>query len=500
MEADLTRRTFAALAGTAAGLAFAQGAGRALATETAEPAEAVAEELQADVLVIGGGVSGLAAAVEACDRGLDVVVLEKLDALGGNGPITSGVFGFDTARQRELGIECDLGELVCEEQAICTYREDSLIFKDMALASADNIEWLASHGVPFSGDVDDFVPGYGHHVFHWWGDKTGQTYVDAMSAEAQTLGATVLTATPAVHLVMEGDAVRGAVAQSSDGTLIQVNAKAVILATGGWLNNKEKMRSLGYADDTYLEDSLPGHDGDGLRMAVEAGAPDLSLKACYVEEAHLSDLTWPLPTNDFTQGGYPLWVNQRGERFVNEWCSHEVVAYGSNAVRSQPKAFTVFDQVVAEQAGMAAVEEILAHNDRGDKVKADTLEELAEKLGIDAETLGQTVARYNQLCEDGRDADFGKDPSRLMPVATSPFYGMRLTTDILCSVGGIHTDRDMRAITLLGEPIEGLYAIGVDGCELYRETYTINLPGTANGNNINSARAAVHHIATTLGV
>lgn len=486
------------MAGAAAGAAACVAPAAALADEATAELEEYAEELDVDVAIVGAGVAGLAAAMQAADLGLNALVLEKNDVAGGNSNVTSGIFCYNTPRQKELGIELDLGAMVKEEQQLYNFTNDSLLFRDLALASADNIEWLESHGVPFSDVIDDFN-GYGHlDCFQWWGDKTGATYLDAALSELDRLGVQIRTSTPARHLVQEEDGtVTGVVAEGPDG-LVLVRAHAVALATGGWLQNEEKMTRLGYDPEVCTIFSNPGHDGDGVRMAVEAGAEDLTLRSTYVEEPHLSDLDWPLPTNDLTDHGLTLWVNQDGERFVDEWCMKDVLGLGANAIHSQAKAFTVFYQALAEQVGIDAVDEIMSHNAYGDKAKADTLEELAEVLGFDADVFSQTVTRYNELAEKGDDEDFDKDPSKLIPVAAAPFYACRLTSDMLTSIGGIPITRNFEVTTLRRENIAGLYAIGVDGCQIYRDTYAFNLPGTADANNIHSARVAMKHIAQNL--
>lgn len=456
----------------------------------------VDEAREVDVVIIGAGMSGLSAAMEAGDQGLDCVVLEKQAAAGGNGPLTSGIFGYNTKYQKALGIELDLGALLQKEQPVWNYRTDALTFLDMANASADNLEWLEGHGVTFTGVVDDYMPGIdGEMTNHWWGEETGATYVNAALAELERMGIALELETPAVELIKEGDAVTGVYAERADGSVLQIMAKAVVIATGGWLNNFEKMASLGITEDRYWCDCLEGHDGDGLALAVAAGAPDLSLRAAYVGNAHLSGLAFPPPTEDLTLHGAGMWVNQDGERFVNEAVGMQVPAFSSNAVLSQKDAFVVFDQTVADTIGQEKIDEVMASNDAADKWKADTLDELAAAMGVNAEQLAASVARYNELCEAGTDSDFGKKSDCLVGLVQGPFYGCRLILDLLCSIGGIHTNRSMQVIDMLHNPIEGLYAIGVDGCELYRETYTINVPATANAANIHSGRVAIRHIA-----
>lgn len=504
-KTDIDRRRFikggafiggsALVAGVAGRLTAGKEVPAAWALEAEDTDLDIIETREVDIVVVGAGMSGLAAGMEAGDRGLSCVVLEKLTEPGGNGPITSGIFGYKSSYQEQQGIDVDLGFILCEEGKTFAYLNDALAFRDMALASAGDIEWLESHGVGFSGVVDGYLVGsHALSTQHWWANESGSSYVDAAVSELDRMGVELLLETPAVKLVLEDGAVKGVVAKSENG-YVEFRAKGTILATGGWLNNVEQMERLGYAQDTLWVDCLDGHDGDGLRLAMEAGAVDLSVSAGYVGNACLSDQGFPAPTDDLVINGKTLWVNQNGERFVDESVGSLIPAYSSNALFSQGgKAFVVFDQTLADQIGQSIIDEVMGANSKQDKWIEDTVDALAEDMGVDPERLKATVTRYNELAAAGVDTDFCKAADCMTAVAEAPFYAARLNYDYLCSVGGIHTDRNMRVIDLLRRPIEGLYAIGVDGCELYKDTYTINIPASCNGNNVYSGRQAVRSI------
>ena len=127
----------------------------------------------------------------------------------------------------------------------------------------------------------------------------------------------------------------------------------------------------------------------------------------------------------------------------------------------------------------------------GDNVyKADTVEELARLQGLDGAALAATVARYNELCAQASDDDFNKSAANMVALATAPFYIFRQDLAFWTSIGGVDTNRKMEVVTPRGEVISGLYAAGTDGCNLYRETYTMSVPASCNANNCNSGRTA----------
>ena len=169
-----------------------------------------------------------------------------------------------------------------------------------------------------------------------------------------------------------------------------------------------------------------------------------------------------------------------------------------NAVHTQAESYLVMSKdVIDEFVSRTGYEGLQADMDEaaaqcpGDNVyKADTIKELAELQGLDAAVFEATVKRYNELCDKAVDEDFNKDAAELVPIKTAPFYIFRQDMAFWTSIGGIDTNRKMEVVTAKGEPIPGLYAAGTDGCNLYRETYTMSIPASCNANNCNSGRIA----------
>lgn len=173
---------------------------------------------------------------------------------------------------------------------------------------------------------------------------------------------------------------------------------------------------------------------------------------------------------------------------------------------TQRAVYSVFDRAIAEAALGAAgdaetldkMDAAVADGTEPDPVRAGTVAEAAEKAGLDAEALQASIDRYNELCAAGGDADFGKDAALMVPIQTAPFYVVKMNQYCLMSIGGIRCDANARVLTDKKQPVEGLYAVGTDGCMLYRNIYTINVGGTCNANNVNSGRAAANHAHTLI--
>ncbi|MEC4184008.1 FAD-binding protein [Adlercreutzia sp. R21] len=511
-ETGVSRRHFLQGAGLAAASVAAAGMLGGCAangkeetlSETGDAAAAYepTESMDVDIVVVGSGSSGVAATVQAAELGANTLLLEKKDITGGNGRLTEGMFAINSQMQKDAGVGADVTftDIIAAEQEFFNYRINNLLWKDMVDASGDNIDWMASHGVQFSGVVDDYHGLGKFDCFHWFDNNgSGSCYIDPMIESAQSLGATVMTETPALDLIIEDGAVRGLYAEKADGGILQVNAKAVILTSGGYAQNEDIMLERGW-DLTYSHNNgVEGHDGDGLRMANSAGAHDVSRERCFLREAYSFGIDFFADMSQtIHRGGPVLWVNQDAERYSNEGCGSFVPQCVGNAVHTQTASYMVLSKDVIDTfVGRTGYEGLMADMDDaaaqcpGDNVyKADTIKELAELQGLDAATLQATVDRYNELCDKGADDDFNKDAENLVALKTAPFYIFRQDMAFWTSIGGIDTNRKMEVVTSRGEAIPGLYAAGTDGCNLYRETYTMSVPASCNANNCHSGRVA----------
>lgn len=464
----------------------------------------VCENLTCDVLVVGGGPSGLTAAVQAAELGLKTIIIEGTPAFGGNGPNTEGVFGVDSDMQKAQGLTIDMCQIIDSECKAFNYNIDPLKWKDLIDNSGDNINWLQAHGVGFSGIIDE-CKGYarGMKPFHWFrkresdGRGDGNLLVDPLIESAKKLGVTMFTCTRGKELITADGRVCGIYAENTETKdIIKIGSGAVILATGGFADNDEMMADRGFNVECVYHRGNPGHNGDGIRMAVEVGAADMSRMRTYLDKLYIYPLG-PYSSTTVYVGmkGLTMWTNENGERFVDENCGEVDSCFCGTAVRTQKHVFTLFDSAFVEAYKDSANElqadiQTLIKADLGNCFTAETIEELAEKAGMDKSTLCANVDRYNEMCNRGEDVDFAKEASKLIPIKTAPYYLIRLDMGIWTSLGGLHTNRKFEVLTPMEERIPGLYCVGVDGCELYRDCYTHTVPGSANGNNINSGRTA----------
>lgn len=477
-------------------------------SETAEQAANVitpSETRDCDVCVVGAGISGLAACVQAAQEGASVICIEAAGATGGNGSGVEGTFAQGSPLQKQQGIEFAFSSLIAQEMAATQYRVDGRLWRDLYDKSGDNIAWLIEQGVEFNGEVNDYGTGAGIVSMHWYKDgKAGVGYVPPMTAKAEELGVEFLLSTKAEHPVMENGSVVGVLAQNSKGDWIQINAKAVILATGGFGADSEMLSRIGYNPENIWYYGSPTNDGGGWRIALEAGGKDFSHQAADNAHAYIRALPHEgpvdMPNCGMSMSGYMIWINEQAERFCREDCGAVNFCQQNPPRWNQKEWYFVFDTSIYDavcemygvkvEDGRKILEESLKTNEGNSLYKADTIEGLGEYFGIDGAKLAAEIEKYNNYCAAGFDEDWCKDKQWLIPMTEGPFYITKPETLFLMTIGGIATDRSGRVTNEDGAEIPGLYAVGVDGCMLYRNVYTIDAPGSCSGNAVNMGRTA----------
>jgi fumarate reductase flavoprotein subunit len=495
--------------GSGGGSSAAGGSGETAGADEASTGRSVVETLECDVLIAGVGISGLVAAVQCGENGLKVIAIEKQAAIGGNGKFTEGVFAVDSPLQKELGIEVDRSYIMHKELQVSQYITGGEQWTTFLDNSGPNIQWLLDQGCEFSA-VSDGEGVAEYPVIHFWKNKkAAEAAFPYLEAKAEGYGVEIRASTPFDGLIVEAGAVKGAYAKNEKGEDIQINAsKAVILATGSYSDNEEYLLQRGWSLDGVTLGTV--YTGDGIRAATEdAGAKSFVPYATFNATNHMGDFYYQdmFTYHAMSNPGDVLFVNENAARFIYETYAQENYMIQCVPVLTEKKVFSVFDRSTLEKwAGDDSLypiegytpmdlEAIDASTDPALSV-AQSLDELATKSGLDAAKLKATINRYNENCELGLDRDFGKESSYLLPIKNPPFYAARITSAPGVMIGGIETNINSQVVDMKKNPIPGLYAVGVEGCMLYRNIYTFDTAcAGANANNINSARVAANHIA-----
>lgn len=475
---------------------------------TATEPEQIDETMDCDIVIVGAGCSGLAACVQAADGGAKVICLEAMSSAGGGAGGVEGLFAVGSSLQKEQGIEVSVGELVRTELVQNQYRNSSLVIKDLIRTSGEDIDWLADHGVLF-GTVDNYV-GF-HPIFHWFETLNGaESYIPQMHDAAEAGGVEFVFNTHADSLVIADDgSVAGVYATKDESSVLQVNAKAVILATGGFCENLELMEQAGFHMDNLIAGGMYG-DGSGYAMASSVGAAGNIENAGFLGSVSVPGL--PL----FYEGGYfcqvmnpifnvptVIWVDGKGERIVNEDLSIDNHMVSANLGKTQDAIFILLDEAMmdayinGDEQGKAELELAL---EKGIFVKADGWEALANAAGIDPQMLVETISTYNAYCDEKKDEEFNKAPEYLIPYATEgTVYAITTKVAASKSVGAVKTNRSFQVVNRSNEAIPHLYAIGTEGAMIWANVYTMNISGSCGAHNVYSGRtAALHAIETYL--
>ena len=464
------------------------------------------------ICVIAGGPSGLSAAVQAAEKGMKVIVLEKAAAVGGAANMGMGPLGIGTRYQKAQMVDITVEKAFNMFMEYTHYQVDARLVKRYFSQSASTIEWLESMGVEFEGAYRYFPQSECTWHIVKSGQKIGPRAASFMNKalynKALELGVQFLLETRGLHIVKEDGAVTGVLAETSSGEKIRVNCKAAVIATGGAGANPEMIyKETGY---TFGKDmfnfAIPGITGDGLRMAWEAGVDHVPVR---MEQAAMMVGVEGLPdsvSNIFFQPN--LLVNAFGKRFMNEEYMQNTT-FLSNAVSNQKDrtSYSIVDDSIVRdyiRKGVDVVSMVRSETDVSDfydgirmaqenhyeyPVVADTIEELAEKLGADPEILRETVDEYNTFC-DTTDTQFFKPGRYLKPIYQAPFYACKIGPGAYGTVGGIRINENCEACDSDFYPIPGLYAAGADACNLYNDSYMFLLPGNSMGFAVNTGRIA----------
>ena len=472
-------------------------------------------DLTADVVVVGGGGAGLSAAIAAAEQGGSVVLIEKTMVLGGNTILSGGKWnaadpeiqgrtetvggqidtlkgyldkdpatypaGYDeTLRllQEEIRtylagdttymfdsielhiIQCYEGGLRQDLDGNWIYGDYDLV-RTFATESLPVLHWIQQNWeMPFQDNVTTVYGGLwkrGHSPINE--QSKGSGYFESGRAYADKLGVTFLFETAAKKIVMDGGRAVGIEAVMTDGTPVTLHAnKGVIIATGGYGGSVELVKEYNNywpaLPEEITTNNAPGVTGDGIFMCRDVGADLVGMG--FVQ---LMALSHPVTNGNTGLNSNPeqtLYVNEEGVRFVNEYAARDVIAAAAFA-QTDGMFFSIDD---IDTAHIRYTDEQLAGwVAQGYIWTADTLEGLAEQIGIDPAVLVATVDQYNGYVQAGKDPDFGKEVMDAT-IKTGPFYATPHKPNIHHTMGGVHINTGAEVVSTEGSVIPGLYAAG----------------------------------------
>ncbi|MDJ0928079.1 MAG: FAD-dependent oxidoreductase [Gammaproteobacteria bacterium] len=427
-----------------------------------------------DVVVIGAGIAGLSAALEAGQTGARVVVLDINSVGGGHAVMAGGLFMVDTPLQQARGIE-DSVDLAVADMLAWGEDADAEWVRRYAAASRPEVhDWLAGLGVEFTlllpAPGETSVP-----RFHFARGAAVNVVVPIMKATLALENVEFRFNTAATGLARDARGNWRVVTrdQRSDATGT-ITAGSVIVATGGFEGNLDRVRANWHADVDMPARLLNGAGrfatGSGLDLGAATGAAMSRLDHQTIFVTGFPDPRDPSGEHGLlAQNPIAIYVNREGQRFMNEAVARKTLEQTVLAMPEQAY-WLIFDATGRKRLMVRGApwlnrntieQEILGNADVVSR--AETLADLATAAGLPPDTLGQTVARYNEHIEAGEDADFGRfgaGDKLPKPISEPPFYAWRLYPMTRKSMGGLVIDHDTAVLDPNGEPIPGLFAAG----------------------------------------
>jgi succinate dehydrogenase/fumarate reductase flavoprotein subunit len=451
-------------------------------------------DLEVDVIVVGYGSAGSAAAISAHDAGASVILLEKMPHLGGNTGVAGGNM---TIPKNPEAFKKHLKTLVFEtvEPELIDTFVDGLMqnpdwFKEMGAAlrrfavppasCSTYIPDVTFPGVPGAEDVAVYCIKESDVATSPCG---GQRLMQVMSRQVEKRNIRVMLSTPAKELIQNQNKEIVGILAESEGKEIAIKAKkGVILTCGGFENNPELKRDFLSPKFMHFSGNA-GNTGDGLKMVQKVGASlwhlGIHLARCGMKVPGFEATFSP----DFVDPGF-IWLDKQGNRFTNE-SYMDVHLFGELLAKfdndrfeySNIPFYAIFDEQVRRMGAVCwgvSGPNIIVHGykwsadnleeiKKGWIIKADSLPELAEKLSMDSSTLSETMNTYNENCKNGIDPVFNRSKDVLRPLEGPPYYALELWPSVINTQGGPKRDAEARVLDPDNNPIPRLYAAGEFG-------------------------------------
>lgn len=471
--------------------------------KTAVENNAAAEDstVDADVVVVGAGGAGMTAAITAAAEGKSVVILESQSMVGGNSVrATGGMNAGKTVYQDEnefgesAGVEktlktaaekyadnetiTALAKTVSEQwaayQANPTGYFDSVelmeldtmiggkgindpeLVETLCANSADAIDWLDEHGITLH-NVSSFG-GASVKRIHRPVNAEGKTVsvgsymIPLLEENCEKAGVKMMLDTTATEILTDANgAAVGVKATGASGETVTVNAKAVVLTTGGFGANLDMVVKYKPELKGFMTTNAPGIQGQGIEMAQAIGAATVDMDQIQIHptvEANTAALI-----TEGLRGDGAILINEEGQRFIDEVGTRDVVS-AAEIAQTGSYSWLVVDQAMADASSV-----IQGYIKKGYTVTGSTYEELGKAMGVDAAAFAETMEKWNGYVEAKNDPDFGRT-SFANPLNTAPYYAVKVTAGVHHTMGGLKINANTEVLNEKGEVIPGLFAAG----------------------------------------
>ncbi|MBQ3403680.1 MAG: flavocytochrome c [Synergistaceae bacterium] len=421
-------------------------------------------KMEADVIIIGAGGAGFAAATEALENGATVIILEKNEMIGGNTARAGGTLNApDPERQSKMNppVEDSVELFIKNTLEAGDYKADPKLVEVLCSHALEARHWLTAHGTQWTEMVYQTIGGLWPRSLDEKDKIAYNGFIAPLAKRVNELGGKVVLNCRADSLVPdESGRVREVVAyDTKNGQEYRFTAKkGVILATGGYAASAALVKKYNGLSGLPTSNA-PTSTGDGIEMGLKVGAALEGMDYIQIHP-HGNPVTGGLQSHFAGVIKNAIYVNKEGKRFVEESGRRDVISNATIAQTGQVM-YSIFDSEGGFYAGVKELPPAELENltSKGYLFVGSTLEELAGKAGIDPEGLKATVARYNELVAAGKDTDFEKDEVDL-PIGKAPFYCVPLSPTLHHTMGGLKINTEAQVLREDGSVIPGLYAAG----------------------------------------
>ncbi|MBQ0835141.1 flavocytochrome c [Lactiplantibacillus pentosus] len=407
-----------------------------------------------DVVIIGSGGAGLTAAIQAHELGLKPVILEKMPKIGGNTTrASSGMNAAETNVQLHHHIVDSFGDFYDETLKGGGNLNNQALLKFFTEHSALAIDWLADHGI----ELDDLTITGGMSVMRTHRPSSmapiGGFLVTELLKQVAAAKLPLFTDIKVDQLVQTDGKITGVKATTANGA-VTINAGAVLLATGGFGANKALLGK--YRDDlkNYQTTNQPGATGDGILLAEAVGAKVVDMNQVQVHPTVQQDTDHAYLIGEAVRGEGAILVDQQGKRFVNELDTRKNVTAAIDQLGGTG-AYLIFDRGIRDR-----VKAVEFYDHIGLVKTGADLAALATEAGLDADTLTQTVADWNQAVTNHADTAFNRTTGMDRDIAKGPFYAIHIAPAVHYTMGGVGINPATQVLDKQDQPINGLFAAG----------------------------------------
>lgn len=421
-------------------------------TEESAPAVELVTEENADLVIIGAGGAGLAAAVQAKQEGIEtVIVLEKMPMTGGNtNKATGGMNAAESTPQQAAGIEDTIEIMIEDTMKGGQYLNNPELVEKLANEAKDGLDWLLELGADLN-EVAAFGGATNNRIHRpVGGAAAGPEIVKTLKKAAEDLNVDIRTWNKATEILTNEEGQISGVRVQGKEHDYTIYTSTIVLATGGFAGNTELIGQYRPEFAGYATTNHPGATGDGIKLVETLGADFVDMEQIQVHPTGVAEQG--LLITEAVRGNGAILVNKEGERFFNELETRDKVA-GAILEQTDSHAFLVFDQAIKD--GLSAINSYVS---AGVVIEGDTIEELAALMEVEAQKLEETIATYNAGVEAQND-EFGR-ASLIAPISTSKYYAILISPINHHTMGGVKINTEAQVLNKDGEIIEGLFAAG----------------------------------------